>query len=50
MLLAMPTGPSAFASIQVSTYTLPYSLGTVPGIDGALDSSTFETSVPVIFQ
>jgi uncharacterized protein (TIGR03437 family) len=50
ILLAMPAGASAQASIQVSTYTIPSSLGTVSGFNAAGDSSQFETSVPVIFK
>lgn len=50
ILLAMPTGPTAFAGLQVSTYALPYSVGTVPGFDAALGVSIFHTSVPVVFQ
>lgn len=50
ILLAMPTGPTVFASLQVSTYALPYSFGTVPGFDAALNNSQFQTSIPVIFQ
>jgi uncharacterized protein (TIGR03437 family) len=50
ILLAMPPGLNPFANIQVSTFALPYSLGTVPGFDAALDVSTFQTSVPVVFK
>jgi uncharacterized protein (TIGR03437 family) len=50
ILLAMPTGPGAFASIQVSTYSFPFSMGPVPGFDAALDASTFQTTVPVVFK
>lgn len=50
MLLAMGTGTSANARIQVSTYAMPYSLGTVPGFDLALDASQFQVQVPVVFK
>jgi hypothetical protein len=50
ILLSMPTGAGAQASIQVSTYAIPSSLGTISGFDLALDASQFETSVPVIFK
>jgi uncharacterized protein (TIGR03437 family) len=50
ILLAMPTGASAQATMQVSTYALPYSLGDVTSFDAAGDVSTFETAVPVIFK
>jgi uncharacterized protein (TIGR03437 family) len=50
ILLAMPTGAGAQATIQVSTYALPFSLGAVTGFDAAEDASTFETAVPVVFQ
>jgi uncharacterized protein (TIGR03437 family) len=50
ILLAMPTGAGAQATMQVSTFALPFSLGAVTGFDAAGDASTFETSVPVIFE
>jgi hypothetical protein len=50
ILLAMPTGAGAQATMQVSTYALPFSLGAVQGFDAAEDGSTFETAVPVVFQ
>ena len=50
ILLAMPTGPSAFASIQVSTAALPYTLGTIPGFDAAIETSQFSTLVPLVYK
>ncbi len=50
ILLAMPTGAIAQADIQVSTYSLPFSLGAVQAFDVAEDSSRFGTSVPVVFE
>ena len=50
ILLGMPTGAAVQAGISVSTYAIPSSLGAVPGFDLADDASTFQTSVPVIFQ
>jgi uncharacterized protein (TIGR03437 family) len=50
ILLGMPAGAAVQAGIAVSTYAIPSSLGAVPGFDLADDASTFQTSVPVIFQ
>jgi uncharacterized protein (TIGR03437 family) len=50
ILLAMPTGAGALAYLQVSTFSLPYSMGNVPGFDVAVDSSQFQVQVPVIFK
>ncbi|HWE52276.1 MAG TPA: hypothetical protein VG273_20950 [Bryobacteraceae bacterium] len=49
-LLAMPTGTTALASVQVSTYAFPFTLGTIPGFDVALDTSEFQTQTPVVFK
>jgi uncharacterized protein (TIGR03437 family) len=49
-LLAMPTGTAALASVQVSTFALPFTLGAIPGFDVALDNSQFQTQAPVVFK
>ena len=48
ILLGMRAGSQA--NISVSTQALPFSMGTVPGIDVAEDVSLFRTSVPVVFK
>jgi uncharacterized protein (TIGR03437 family) len=50
ILLPMPTGPNAFASIQVSTVSFPGSVPAVSGFDAAVDNSEFQVSAPVVFK
>ena len=50
ILMAMPPGAGALASLQVSTFAMPYSMGNVPGFDFAIDGSLFQVAVPVIFK
>jgi hypothetical protein len=50
ILLSMPTGANAFASLQVSTNALPIVPGTIAGIDAALNLTSFQTVGPVIFK
>jgi hypothetical protein len=49
-LLAMPTGPNSFASVQVSTVAFPGSVPAVAGFDAAVDGSQFQVNAPVIFK
>ena len=49
MLLAIP--PDRQVSVQVSTVSFPFSLGTVPGLDAAVNQSRFTITVPsLIFK
>jgi uncharacterized protein (TIGR03437 family) len=48
ILLGLPAGTQS--GIQVSTRTIPFSFGPVPGLDLVEDISTFTTSVSVVFK
>lgn len=50
VLQAMPSGASAYASLQVNTDAIPGNIGSVPGFDFSLNSSQFENNIPVIFK
>ena len=50
VLSNMPPGTTAFASINVSTNTIPLSIGSVSGFDLALDLTQYKTSIPVVFK
>ena len=43
----LPAGATLSSRIQFSTQALPFSFGTVPGVDVAENLSIFTTSVPV---
>jgi hypothetical protein len=51
ILQMMPTGPNAYASIQVNTNALPSAVSGAPsGFDIAVNNSRFTTQVPVIYK
>ena len=50
VLLGMPTGTNAFASIQVSTNSLPYGGVSVAGFDAFANTSGFQLSAPLAFK
>lgn len=50
ILLGMPTGPNAVASIEVDSNAYPASLGTISGFDDTVNLSSFQTTIPVSFQ
>lgn len=50
VMLGMPVGSDAFASLQVSTYAFPTTSVAVPGFDAFIDTSKFEVNAPVVFK
>ena len=50
VMLGMPVGPNAFASLQVSTNAFPFTSVTVPGFDSFINTSKFQVAIPVVFK
>jgi uncharacterized protein (TIGR03437 family) len=50
VMLGMPVGASAYASLQVSTFAFPVTAVAVPGFDAFLNTAKFQVSVPVVFK
>jgi len=50
VLLGMPAGAGALASLQVSTAALPVTSVAVPGFDAFIDTSKFAVNIPVVFK
>jgi hypothetical protein len=50
IMLGMPTGASAIAAIQVSTFAYPFISGTVSGLDAVQNLTKLQAVAPVIFK
>jgi uncharacterized protein (TIGR03437 family) len=50
VMLGMPVGSNAFASLQVSTEAFPVTSVAVPGFDVFINTSQFQFNVPVVFK
>jgi hypothetical protein len=50
VLLMMPTGPAAQATLQVSTFALPFNILPVKGFDAVVNFSQLQTLIPIVYQ
>jgi uncharacterized protein (TIGR03437 family) len=50
ILLQMPTGPGASATLQVSTFALPLTTGPVTGVNAVVNFSQLQTLIPIVYQ
>jgi len=49
-LLHMPAGASAMATLQVSTFSLPFTTGAVKGFDSVGNFSQLQTVIPIVYK
>jgi uncharacterized protein (TIGR03437 family) len=50
ILLQMPTGPGAQATLQVSTFALPFTILPSEGFDAVVNFSQIQTLIPIVYQ
>jgi hypothetical protein len=50
ILMQMPTGAGAQATLQVSTFALPFTILPVEGFDAVVNFSQIQTLIPIVYQ
>jgi len=50
ILLRMPTGAGAFATLQVSTFAYPFNTPSQEGFDAIVNFSQLQTIIPIVYQ
>jgi hypothetical protein len=50
ILMQMPPGPGTFATLQVSTFALPFTILPVKGFDAVVNFSQLQTLIPISYK